>query len=73
MNDTTQATTKPEAVALEKATDAYDLEVSWDYYWSPSGLEAACWAFYKHMISSSPGLQFHEADGTVRLPTSRDI
>ena len=34
---------------------------------------AACQSYYLHMIALTPGLCVHEADGTVRTPTNRDI
>ena len=42
-----------------------------DYH--SGGLEAACRAYHQAMIAATPGLQFHEKDGTIRSPTNRDI
>ena len=33
----------------------------------------ACRAYHQAMIAATPGLCVHEADGTVRRPTSRDL
>ena len=33
----------------------------------------ACWAYHRHMISATPGLRVHEADGTIRLPVEADL
>ena len=42
-------------------------QVTWDR------MTAACRAYHQAMIAATPGLCVHEADGTVRRPTSRDL
>ena len=33
----------------------------------------ACRAYHRHMISATPDLRVHEANGTIRLPVEADL
>ena len=57
-----------ESLAMVKAWDAHD-GCSID----KSGLTEACSAYHKAMITATPGLKFHEKDGTVRSATWKDV
>ena len=36
-------------------------------------MAAACNAYHRYMISATPGLRVHEANGTIRMPVEADL
>ena len=57
-----------EEQAMTKAWQAYA-----EAKYHSDGVDDACRAYHHAMIAATPGLCVHEADGTVRRPTSRDL